>query len=342
MNPTGRFFPRILLAVLVLGPAASAAEYPAQKISPKAEVRFGDALTDVESRLGMRAQADLSPIARRGEDHVLWAGPVTLKFDNRKLVEIAVRSDFDFRLGLAPWAEPWRNFDAIGSLQITAATKKAEFLTYLAAWQERAARAGARKVERTGLLQAGEYAVTITDDGIIDMIQIAFGPERSAEAGGTWGDGIAINFVPAQSDHLKRKPGTLTGITFSCDEFSTQNRVPVPVPVKRDWEILGKFSPIDVPPAPVSRRSPLHPPQFKRHDIGGEAHLAFVIEVDGNTAQVQYLSATDLAFAEAAIAAVKQWRFTPAMRNGEPVTAAVQISIVFAPPEPASSSSASR
>lgn len=94
-------------------------------------------------------------------------------------------------------------------------------------------------------------------------------------------------------------------------------------PVNRELHFTGTyFEGREVPetkPVAITMGPPVYPPEFRRSRIQGEAEVWFIIGVDGRTEEVQVSTATDEAFAEAAIAAVSQWRFRPAQKGGQPV-----------------------
>jgi protein TonB len=77
-------------------------------------------------------------------------------------------------------------------------------------------------------------------------------------------------------------------------------------------ESCRKGTDIPVPVAVVT-------PQVAGFDIGQSARVEFVVDTTGHTTGISVVSASDRDFAEAVVDAVKQWRFTPAQKNGAPV-----------------------
>lgn len=61
----------------------------------------------------------------------------------------------------------------------------------------------------------------------------------------------------------------------------------------------------------------------------GEAELALQIDASGNLTDVLATAYTHRAFADEAIATVRQWRFEPARRDGEPIDIRVSLRINF-------------
>jgi periplasmic protein TonB len=74
--------------------------------------------------------------------------------------------------------------------------------------------------------------------------------------------------------------------------------------------------------------APEYPPEAGRARLEGSVVLLAVISKDGTVEDVQVKSGLPV-LAQAAIDAVKQWRYRPYLLNGEPVEVATQITINF-------------
>jgi protein TonB len=72
-------------------------------------------------------------------------------------------------------------------------------------------------------------------------------------------------------------------------------------------------------PVPIS----VVAPQVDGYDIGQAVQVEFVVDTTGHTSEISIKSSSDRDFAAAVVDAVKQWRFTPALRNGAPVATKV-------------------
>ena len=77
---------------------------------------------------------------------------------------------------------------------------------------------------------------------------------------------------------------------------------------------------IPVPIAVVS-------PHVDGYDIGQAVQVEFVVDTTGHTSGISIKSASDRYLAEAVVAAVRQWRFTPALRDGAPVATKVMLPV---------------
>lgn len=78
----------------------------------------------------------------------------------------------------------------------------------------------------------------------------------------------------------------------------------------------------------ISGQDPVYPLEAKRQHIQGDVVLRALTDEKGNIASLQVLSG-DPILAEAALAAVKTWKYKPWMLNGEPVQTEFPVTIKF-------------
>ena len=88
----------------------------------------------------------------------------------------------------------------------------------------------------------------------------------------------------------------------------------------------------DGPPEPFIGPPPEYPAKLAKAGVRGRAVVHLRILPNGAVVDPEVRSATDPAFGESAIAALRQWRFFPEIKNGRPVTAAVSLPLDFVPP----------
>ena len=67
----------------------------------------------------------------------------------------------------------------------------------------------------------------------------------------------------------------------------------------------------------------------RRRGISGEVVMEVVVRRDGSVGDLQLLHGLDVGLDERAIAAVRQWRFVPAERQGVPVDVLVEVGVEF-------------
>jgi protein TonB len=77
---------------------------------------------------------------------------------------------------------------------------------------------------------------------------------------------------------------------------------------------------------------PNYPDELWKTGVEGQAVVQATISVTGEVEKAEIVSADNPAFGEAALAAVKQWKFKPASKDDEPVAAEVRLPVVFSIP----------
>ena len=83
-----------------------------------------------------------------------------------------------------------------------------------------------------------------------------------------------------------------------------------------------------VPPRPISVVRPSYPQQARKKKIEGLVVLRATVTLEGNLKDVNIVSGNPI-LADAALEAVRQWRYQPSKINGEPVEAQHDIVITF-------------
>ena len=73
---------------------------------------------------------------------------------------------------------------------------------------------------------------------------------------------------------------------------------------------------------------PVYPPLARQARIQGKVVLHAIIDKDGRVSQLEVVSGHPL-LVQAALDAVKQWRYQPTMLNGEPVEVDTTITVNF-------------
>ncbi len=82
------------------------------------------------------------------------------------------------------------------------------------------------------------------------------------------------------------------------------------------------------PPVPISTPKPVYPTLAIQTRISGTVRLEAVIGIDGKVYSLRLVQGHPL-LVSAAIDAVKQWRYTPTLLNGEPVELEMQVDVNF-------------
>jgi TonB family protein len=82
-------------------------------------------------------------------------------------------------------------------------------------------------------------------------------------------------------------------------------------------------------PVLISRREPEYTAEARQARTQGSVELYVTIGADGTVSDAQVTRSLDDGLDRKAIECVKQWRFRPAARNGEPVTAFAGVEVKF-------------
>ena len=89
---------------------------------------------------------------------------------------------------------------------------------------------------------------------------------------------------------------------------------------------------VDQPPLRFVGPEPAYPKQLWKSKATGQAVISVRVGTDGRPLDPSVKSASDPAFGAAALAAVREWRFLPQVKDGRPCEAAAEIPFDFAPP----------
>ena len=91
---------------------------------------------------------------------------------------------------------------------------------------------------------------------------------------------------------------------------------------------------VDAPdrlPQPFVGPAPEYPPGLRKNKLAGSAVITLHVGLRGSVLDPVVKNASDPAFGEAALAAVRQWRFLPRIRDGHPVESKVDLPFTFSP-----------
>jgi protein TonB len=83
------------------------------------------------------------------------------------------------------------------------------------------------------------------------------------------------------------------------------------------------------PPRIIREVKPLYSDEARRLGVAGEVLLDVVVQRDGRVGTVRLLRGLRPDLNERAIEAVRQWIFSPAIRNGSPVDVLVEVAVEF-------------
>jgi TonB family protein len=101
-----------------------------------------------------------------------------------------------------------------------------------------------------------------------------------------------------------------------------------PRPRTRAGELVD-IGQLDTRPVIVSRVEPTYPPMARRQNLNGQVTLRALVNERGTVDNVEVVSSTRRDFSDAATAAVRQYRFTPGMKDGVAVRVWYPLDIQF-------------
>jgi TonB family protein len=89
----------------------------------------------------------------------------------------------------------------------------------------------------------------------------------------------------------------------------------------------------DAPAKPLAGPMPRYPEQLTKSKITGRAVVTCTIALNGQPTDVKIKTASDPAFAAAALAVMSEWWFVPRVEKGQPVISAAELPFDFVPPK---------
>jgi len=101
------------------------------------------------------------------------------------------------------------------------------------------------------------------------------------------------------------------------------------------WPPVGVFRIVQGITAPrmIKSARPNYPPEAMRAKVQGRVKMEMVVQADGTVGEVRVVASLDRKFGvdDAAVKAVKEMRFTPAMKDGVAVPVLLSTEMAFTP-----------
>lgn len=88
-------------------------------------------------------------------------------------------------------------------------------------------------------------------------------------------------------------------------------------------------SAFDAAPTPIRTAAPVYPEGLRRGGVSGMVSIKATVDENGNVTGTVVAKSSNPEFEEPALAAVAQWKFTPAMKAGQAVVAVVMLPVRF-------------
>jgi protein TonB len=83
------------------------------------------------------------------------------------------------------------------------------------------------------------------------------------------------------------------------------------------------------PAVPVRMVAPIYPYELKREGITGIVSVSFEVDEQGNVQDAAVQKSSNSKFDQAALEAIKKWKFKPGRKDGVPVKMKVAIPLQF-------------
>ncbi len=164
--------------------------------------------------------------------------------------------------------------------------------------------------------------VTVGVDGKAKAIQVVrglgFGLDQNAlVAVQDW------HFVPAKVNGRLIESATRVDVEFSLKNAELNELIAN--------DMATRIGPGVTPPQVVHRADPIYPASLSGPKREGGVVLDAVIPEDGMPRVIRVIRSLDWQFDEIAINALKEWRFSPAMKDGRPVKVRMNVAVDFTP-----------
>jgi protein TonB len=82
-------------------------------------------------------------------------------------------------------------------------------------------------------------------------------------------------------------------------------------------------------PVPVKTPPPVYPSEMRRDGVAGMVTVRIVVDEQGNVAECSVSKSTRTEFEQAALEAIRSWKFKPASKDGTPVRANLIVPVKF-------------
>jgi TonB family protein len=168
---------------------------------------------------------------------------------------------------------------------------------------------------------------TFHDGGRIDELTL-----RKAKSSDRCADAMRILLTNYAADVLRPPSGgsrALLVVPYSRDYVQCQNTIP-PLPLQQIHDDPPPSGGPIVPPVKVHVVRPIYPPEMRSEHRSGTVIIEAAISGTGCVQDARVVKSVGPEFDAAAMRALLQWRFTPALRGSEPVPVTMAVGIMFA------------
>lgn len=119
----------------------------------------------------------------------------------------------------------------------------------------------------------------------------------------------------AGGDFLSRAPAVLSARSAASAEAVSDQ--------------IFALADLDQPPRAILQPAPEYPAALRKQKLDGTVHVLFMVDKNGRVDSPIVQKSTNPGFDQAALQAVKRWKFEPGKRNGQPVVFRMRVPITF-------------
>ncbi len=106
----------------------------------------------------------------------------------------------------------------------------------------------------------------------------------------------------------------------SSSSDASSARLPAMIPACADTIPPPDFVDVTSQPALVSKKDPVYPQAALKAGLEGMVQVKIWVDEQGKSRRVELIKSDNEVFNQSAIDAAKQWTFTPAIKDGKPVS----------------------
>jgi TonB family protein len=164
--------------------------------------------------------------------------------------------------------------------------------------------------------------VSVGVDGKARKLQVVYGLGSGLDQNAL----VAVrdwHFVPGKRDGRPVESPVRIDVEFSLKTAELNESIAN--------DMATRIGPGVIPPQVVYRSDPVYPANAPDAKAGGAVVLDAIIPEDGVPRVIRVIRSMDWQFDESAINALKQWRFSPAMKDGTPVKVRMNVAVEFTP-----------
>ncbi len=159
------------------------------------------------------------------------------------------------------------------------------------------------------------------------IIALALSSQASAAFVMISGESVSGEILRSNSDIVVLVNGNDEEVTLDIADLSAESRSELEAWRASNPALADVYSSFDEPPAPIRTAEPRR--NLIPRGATGIVSVAIVIDADGNVAQARIHRSQNDDLNEAALEAVKRWRFQPAKVGGTAISCYIRVPLRF-------------